>query len=545
MADYDGQIATIPLSTGGLHTDDPQNRVPATDLIDTNNVQFLNGFIEKSPGSLPYNQSALPSGVVGIFDYWPDTLTQRIVAVCRNGKVYRYTNGYLPYAEITAAADASPAALTVDAQTVMVAGGYEVTNNPRKLFIFTQSALQVIQGDSLTRRLMTKPALDWSNSNQPSFGIVHRNSLWAFGNRNNPHTIYRSNALDHEDFQSASANFYTIDSGRSEKLMDAIVYKGALYVIKYPAGLYQLIEDDPSPANWYFSLIQTEFGSASPHSSAAVINDAFIANQNGMISSATAVLAFGNLKAGEVLYELRNENYVRENMSQAGLRGRQATYYSEKHLFTATYQSAGGVLNDRILYIDLNNPQLYKVYWGDKDQANCLALKKDSLGIQRPFYGSDDGFIYEMDREDRFVGTKSYEMLFQTPHSDMGFIAQSYQTVGTSNQYIGDMTKMFEFLELDFEPTGDFDLNVEVIIDGRSAKTMTFNLNGNRSTLDSFVLDQDKTDPQSTRQKRLPLQVSGRRISLRCTNSIGGQNCKLIAFNVYFRVAGHQSESNK
>lgn len=549
---YEGQIAGVRFGNGGLHTDDPQSKIPSTDLIDTNNIEMIHGFIEKASGSLRYNKNVLPAGVVGIKDWWPTAIIQRIMAVCRDGKVYRFTNGFLPFTEVTPISDGSPATLTVDTQTMMVHAGNESTNLPRKLFIFSQSAPQVIDGDGKTRRLMTKPALDWlqtdgitPNSNQPFFGIVYRNSLWCFGNRNNPHTIYRSNAEDHDDFQTLdAATFYTIYSGDSERLISAFVFKSALYVLKYPTGLYQLIDSDPSPSNWYFVKIQSDFGGASQHCTAAIINDMFIANQNGMISSGTATIALGNIKAGEVLNELRNQNYVRENMAQDGLMNRQCVYYADKNIFMATYQSSGGIKNDRILYIDISNQQLYKTYWGDKDQANCISLKKDGQLIPRPFYGSDDGYIYDMDRRDRLVGSNGYEMIFQTPHMDLSFVGQSYQTVGTSNSYISDTTKFFDFLELDYIPTGAGNLNVEVILDGKTVKNMTFDL-GWKSDLDTFILDQNKTDSEVEKQKRKPLDVFGRRISLRCTNDGPNENCQIVGFNIYFRVSAQQSEGNK
>lgn len=543
---YSGQIAVLPLAGGGLHTDDPQNKIPPTDLIATNNLQMIHGLIEKAPGSLSYNQAALPSGVVGLADFWPDSITQRVVAVCRDGKVYRYRNGYLPFDEVTPIADGSPATITADEQCVLVTGGTEQTNQVRKLFIFSSSIPQVISGDTLNRHAMALPALDWTGSFQPKFGIIYRNSLWCFGNNNNPHTVYKSNALNHEDFQTnGAAEFFTIDSGYSERLIHALVYKGALYMVKYPAGLYQLIDTDPSEANWYWTKIQDEFGAASYHASAAIINDALIANQNGMVSSATAVLAFGNLKAGEVLYNLRNENFVRENMSQQSIKNRHSVYFSDKHLFLSTYQSSGGIKNDRMLAIDITSPALYKTYWADKDQPNCLILKKDNQGIPKPCYGSDDGFIYEMDREDRLVGLNGYSVDFQTPHTDLGFIGQSLQSIGTVNQYISDTTKIFDFLELDYEPTGDWDLSVDIFIDGRFSRTVTFNLSGNRSSLDAFILDQDNLDPQMNKQERQPIGSFGRRISIRAYNANAGQNVRLANFNIYFRVSDHQSEGNK
>lgn len=521
---YAGKIANLPLGNGGLHTDDPQNKVPATDLIRAINVQYYNGLLEKEAGSIRFNSNVLPSGVIGVNDWWPNEITQRMIAVCRNGKIYRFTLGSLTFSEVMPS-DTSLAAITADEQVHLVAGGNETTMAPRKLFIFSQSTPQVISGDGTTRRMLTAPALDWTGPNQPYFALVHRSRVFAFMG----HTCYASAATDHEDFQSGNSLVFPCYSGEGEKIINALVYKGALFVVKFPNNVYQFIDTDPDPTNWYFTKINSELGGASTHCSAPIINDVLIANANGSISSATAVLAFGNLKTGEVLYILRNENFMRDETSQQGLSKRHCVYYSDKKLFLATYQSAGGIKNDMMLVMDMTNPQLYKVSWSTKDQANCLALQKDYLGVKRPIYGSDDGYIYIMDRPDRLVGEAGYQFDCQTPHIDFGFLDPG----------IADQNKLFDFLELDFEPTGDFDLEVDIHIDGRYKKTITYNLSGS-ANLDSFILDENNLDPEALPESRKPINLSGRRISFRLRNDGAGENVRLAGLNVYFRLSAQQ-----
>lgn len=527
---YKGSTCNLLMGNGGLHTDDPQNKTPPTDLITALNIQFYNGLIEKMAGSTAFNSTPLSSGVAGIFDWWPDDLTQRLIAGCKNGKIYRYRLGGLPATEVLPS-DTSPATLTLDSQMFFVSGGHEVTSNPRKLFIFSQSAPQVIDGDGTTRRAMSAPALDWTGPNQPTFGAIHRSRQIVFGNRNNPHTAYLSAATNHEDFTSINSVTIPCFSGDAERLMSGVVYKGAFFAIKYPFGVYQLIDADPDANNWYFNKINAELGATSAHAIASIINDVFIANTNGSISSATSTLNFGNLRTGEVLYLLRNENYMREETKQASLANRHCVYYSDKKMFMATYQSAGGIQNDRILCIDMNDQNAFKTSWSTKDQPNCLAMRKDNLGVSRPMYGAEDGTIYLMDRSDRKVGSADYNFEFQTPHMDMGHL----------DPRVADTNKFFEFLEVDFEASGDFILYIDVLINGRLMKTMEFPQSGS-SNLDSFILDQNQTDSDMSRALRKTVGLSGRRISLRGYGQAIGENVRIAAFNLYFRLSAQQQD---
>ena len=59
------QSVVIPLGQGGLRTDDSQDFIPITNVISARNVDFSKGLIQKEPGSMRWNQSALPAAVAG------------------------------------------------------------------------------------------------------------------------------------------------------------------------------------------------------------------------------------------------------------------------------------------------------------------------------------------------------------------------------------------------------------------------------------------------------------------------------------------------
>lgn len=263
---YEGSIANIILGQMGLYTDDPQTITPANALIKANNIQYTFGSVEKVGGSSRLNANhVLPAGVGAFFDWWPDPSTQRLIAACKDGKIYKYNSPLGSYFEVTPEASA-PATLLINNQTYMMSGGSEALGSANKLFIYNGRDIpQVIEGDSLTRRNIALPAADWTGTNQPTFGIIHRGHHFAFGNRNLPHQVYISPADNQEDFTGSSSLTASVYPGQGEKLISGFIYKNVLYLIKYPSGLYQLIDTDPDPVNWYFVQLQDELGGASAH----------------------------------------------------------------------------------------------------------------------------------------------------------------------------------------------------------------------------------------------------------------------------------------
>ena len=71
MQDYAGNVAQIPVGNKGIMSDMAPSAVPYDYLTRVYNCDYNLGYLQKAPGSIQYNTSALPSGVVAILDYWP------------------------------------------------------------------------------------------------------------------------------------------------------------------------------------------------------------------------------------------------------------------------------------------------------------------------------------------------------------------------------------------------------------------------------------------------------------------------------------------
>jgi len=528
---YRGQIINIPLGELGLFTDDAQTITPPQGLIRAENVEIKHGYLEKTPGSKRWNKTALPSGVAQFFDWWPDENTQRAIVVTKDGRVWRFTDQY-HYTEVLPENDA-PANLRVSSQVVMVGAGQEEAGNPRKLFIFTgNDPVQVISGDGTTRHNMTHPAADWSGSFYPSFGIPFQNRLYCFGNRNQPHFLYGSSPTDHEDFVTlGSAVFANVFPGDSERLISAANYKGQLVLFKYPFGFYLLNVDDPSAP--FPQKMGSSFGAGSGLGSIQVLDDLWIGNSTGSITSLNATNSLGGMQQSDVVKSMKCYKYLQEHVAPIKNFSQQAIWYEAKKLALFSFHSPSSAKPDRIFTIDLQSSRP-RPTMNTKDQPNCLGLMKDTVRIDRPFYGAEDGYIYAMDQKNRNVADNAYEMSFQTPFLDFSFV----------DRRLADVNKNFDFLEVKFEPMGNWDLLADVFIDNRFVETVKFNM-AQQDVLDNnFRLDQSRASGPGARNALRPIHGMGRQISVRFYNAEKNHNARIQSVTFYFRPSGQQQRSS-
>lgn len=558
---YRGQSVLIPLGGGGLVSDFPQAKIAPMNLIEAKNVTLVNGYCEKHPGSRRWNKTnpvtgatnAISGGVQTFVEAYSGPIFQRILALSKTGNLYKFNSEYESI-QLTAESG-SPSPLIVENTAHIAIGGNELPGGSKKAFVFSGgSQVQVVVGDGTTYRNITKPAFDWSTS-FPTYGLIYRSRLWCFGNASAPDFLYASVEGNQEDFQTTvnatDSQFYDVGAGEGDGIAAIFVFKNRLFIVKKPFGLYQLNDSDPSPANWYITRVNADFGVASPHSIAQVFDDVLLMNTQGSVTSLAAAFQFGDISSADIFTKLAVERYFRQEISGFGLPETYGLYYQDKKQVYFTYQSKSSTVQDGIVVLDMFG-QGTQVSVLDKDQPNCLGLIKDPSGISRPFYGADDGYIYDMDSADRQVFFNNdpyvapfywldgyvennyypYNFIAQTPHMDFVFA-----DVGMATR-----TKRYEFLELTFQPTGDWNVDVDVYIDSEYKETISYNLLRDRplaatGSLSGFVLDEDRLDADIQKSLRKPLHGQGRTISFKLRSNGLSQNIKLQSLQVSFKVS--------
>lgn len=519
---YNGQTAQITLGEYGLLTDVPPGQVPPGALIRATNVSYETGMVTKAPGAIKYNTQVLPAGIVAVIDYWPNTVTQRLIALCANGSIYRDIGDRL-FSSATAIATGLG---TPTPRSIFVEGGQETSLREKKLFLFTDglNQVQVLTGDETTVAEMSQPAADWTTPRYPRFGFIHRNRLWAFmGQRS-----YASMTGDHEDFVSSGILTDNIFPGEGGDLIGGYVYKGRAFVFKEGGFVYYLDDTDTDSDNWVWRRLGSNFGLASTHGIVEILDDLVAVNETGGITSYSATQSLGNIEAADITRLLQIRQYIADVTSLSGLTVMHALYYPAKKQAFFTSRSGSRATNDVLLHLDFNKQQPRAALW-TKDQADCLALRKDSLKVQRPIYGSADGYVYLMDREDRLTGATSYTGEFKTGHID-------FRQLGN----IAHKNKLFDFLAVEFLPTGSWNIDVDIYIDGTFSETIQFLQDVRDDGLGTFTLDSDPLGREETQTIQKPLHGSGRRLSFHIKQSGSNQNFALASLTIGFRLSAEQ-----
>jgi hypothetical protein len=567
---YKGQNILVPLGGGGLQTDLPQSRIAPTKLIEARNVTLVNGYCEKSPGSKRWNQvnpnsgqTTISGGIAAFSEYFPSSDNQRVIVLGKDGKIYKF-NSPFERVQLTAATGA-PTTLSLGKQPHIAIGGNEDIGKPKKVFVFSGlNQVQVIENDGVTHRNISAPSVDWTSA-YPSFGLVYRSRLWAFGNSNIPDFLYASEEANYENFvepvtvTATSPIHFDVFAGEGDGISGAFVFKNRLYICKKPTGLYQLNDDDVSPSNWYFTRVNSDFGLSSSHGIAQIFDDVLLFNTQGSVTVLSAAFQLGDIESSDIFNSNLVERYFRQIVSGYGIPKTQALYYPDKKQIYFSIQTKSSNKNNSIIVMDMFGKEV-QLTLNDKDSPNYFGLIQDDSGIGRPHYASDDGNIYLLDGKnraaqytvaglyvnptywandyvvDQSIGGYPYEMVAQTPHMDFGF----------ADPAVGLKTKRFDFLELSFQPTGDWSVYADIYIDSELKETISYNLLRDRplaavtppaSVINGFLLDVDRLDGDFPKSIRKPLHGQGRTISVKLRSDGFSQDIKIQSLMVYFRVS--------
>lgn len=522
---YRGVSAKIPLGEVGLLTDMPSDKLPPNSLIRASNICYFNGSVQKAPGTIKWNASALDSGVVAVHDWWPTTTMQRMIAVTSAGYTYKGRDRAFGSALNTTSLG------TLSPNCVFAEGGNESASANRKLFLFTNGLTNpyVLSGDGTAFAAISSPATDWAVGRYPKFGVVHRGRLWAFAKQ----FAYASTTASHEDFTTAGYLSGSVYPGEGGELRGAYVFKGRLFAFKDGGFVYLLNDEDTDSDNWYWQKIASNFGLAAPNAVVEMLDDLVAGNTTGTLTSYAATQKLGSVEAADILQNAAVESFHRANTSKVGITEQHLLFYSEKKILLATYRTTYQTSNNTLLMIDVAREQPRISYW-TKGSPSCLAFYKDENEILRPMYGDASGYVHLMDREDRLEGGATvYTGDFQTAHTDFSW----------HDGKLTSANKNFDWMAVTFTPEGTHNLSCDYYIDGRFVETITFPMAvDTNSQLDSLLLDTDRLNQANTETVIRKLSGSGRTFSARFYNAGSNQSFQVSSITVGFRPSGEQAQ---
>lgn len=528
---YGGMSATIPLGQLGLMPDAAPPDVATGALIHARNITLNENRVQKAPGSRAFNATALPAGIVGLVDWRPNPVVQRLVVACSDGFLY-IDAGVGANSFSTTPLNTTPLiGLNPNCQFI-IAGG-ETAGRTKKLFFISrgQNQIQVLPSDSSALAPIATPAVDWATGNYPQCGVLHRNHLFVFAGQQ----AYMSDTGDHESFVGGDSNTQQVWPGEGGDIIAAFVFKGRLFCFKTDSFGYWLDDSNPNSDLWNWKKITSNFGVSATNAIVEALNDMLSGNDTGTVTSYQATDSLGDVDAGDVLQNALVENFLRGNSSKAGMDVQHGLYYAEKKQVLFTFRSGYLTYNDSLLIIDVNRGTPRITFW-KKGAPQCLALRKDSTNVKRPMYGSTDGRVYFMDQEDRKEGSLAYVGEFQTAHMDFRQLDAS----------LANKNKLYDWLAVTYIPEGDHNLECDYYIDGKYIDTITFPMvQYQNPQLDVLELGTDRLAQPTTETSMRKLGGSGRTISFKFRNGGLNESFQVCSITVGFRPTGEKAQKTE
>ena len=516
-------VAEIPTGEFGLNGSNNEARLPPGSLTIANSVNLSEGGLVKEGGSAKYNETAVSGSVsvLGGVDWHPSDSIQRQIIFSSDGRVLRATGSTTgAYSNIGTGLN------TGVNNVVFVEAGAEVLANNRKLFMFNgKNSPRIVDGDAVALTTMGNPAADWADSasGAPVWGAGHLNRLWAGGNVNDPHRAYYSTVSDHAEFTTTGAGSFAVYPGEGEKIVAGASFKGHLFLWKFPRGIYYIDSRDPTLANWRVDRLSSTIGMAGPKAFTVVDEDIVFMDSSGQFQIISNITEESRTTSNLSRMQYMGQ-WVRENCNMSQLDRVQMVYYAHRREVHCAIAGKGSTVNNLRIVIDFNEQGLVRFYSSDKDVCESLWMKQDSDFIERLTSGDDAGFTWNLDQDTKSKDGSGFAGEYRTAYMDLSHLDPALAVVN----------KNFHWLELVTNPTGNFDLNVTVFIDGTETETVTFNMGTDGAALGSFVLDTDALGGDTVLNKKRRIHGYGRRISLLARNTGAGEDFNISRMFLHF-----------
>jgi hypothetical protein len=536
---FRGVEANIELAKYGLVGTRNLAAVPVTALLQARNISLDTGAITRAGGSRAYNLGGadsfielegstdlllqedgasfilletlgepLPAGITGLWDWFPTTDAQRLIAGLNNGEIYRDATGDGVFV-------LAKTGLDPDSIYVFAEGGAETIGDPRKLFIATGfDTVQVFEADDATTRDIGPDApTDWTGADQPRSVFFHNGRMWGVLE----HLLYGSTVTDHEDFTNSGSVIIPVQTGEGAYLQGGISFKGRLFVFKWPTGIYWLDDSSSTQANWQMKRLTRSTGLASPNAMCQIDDDILFVSEIGHIHMLSGIQDFGDVQNSDLSALNELTSYIRDNVdiSKDALERVWGIYYPEKKQARFAMRSLGATQNDIVFIVDINRKDTPRIHVDDKDEPDALAIRQDENRVSRPISGDNDGVVWLLDQDhtsifrgsaegEDHLHVTNYVSEFQIPHTDFAWF----------HEKLGAVRKNYSYLEAIMQPTGNFTLTFDILYDGVIRDVITMNTGESGAALGSFVIGQDQLGGDTLLNTRKRLRGSSRRLSL-------------------------------
>lgn len=374
-----------------------------------------------------------------------------------------------------------------------------------------QRQIQVYTGGGSAAVDIPAPNSDWNSTNGFPIGIFqHRARMIAYGYAARPHDVFASLATNHGDFANVEAFRQEVGPGVGDSVRAGFSWRERAYFLKSPVGLHLLDDSDPNIASWSTPLISEAVGAAGPACCVAVDDDVLILGQDALFYSLNQVPNQGQQSATPIL-PLETSDFIREELNTDRLDLVRMIWYANKRQVHIAAPAVGSSINNRRIIGDLQSGKRVQIHYSRRDVCSALSLRRATrTSVLRPVIGDNAGFLWALDQASRSKDGAGYRGQFETPP----------RTFFEGGIRRGNVAA----LEVVFAQMGEFDLNVEVHLDGKLSQTLTFSQQSAGGAVGSVSFDGDVLGGLTMANRRRKAGGNGTRVKLIGYNAIAGQD---------------------
>lgn len=487
---YAGQTFRIPMNRGGFSYDQNVDLLDPVMMTVARNINLNEGGRRKRGGTAVVNQTVVSGAprIMGGFDFRLAGTSYQVF-MGQDGKLYKDTSTVLK----TGMSTVNKASFDVFGTTLVVVDG-DITP-------------QTWDGSAGVTANLTGPAADWSAGDQPFQFLTHgkgasRRGWFLFGN-----AVYYSDVNDVNDVVGGGK--ITLDFGDASGPVGMIEWQDTIFVFGRTKTL--IIDDvNEDTALWGYYGAPWEGGAAHWRLMCKAGNDIIVMAEDGDIYSAQAVQSAGDYQAASIAKPAFIQNYIRENFDLTKIEDFHCCYDRQlravKFFMVANGQTE--VTHALTFFIDRPAIEAWTVHDGALDtsgyNASCSFMVRTAVGQYTMYTGDYQGFLWKLEQTNRNDGGLGYYGAVRIPN------------VNFDNPRV---KKLFQRGWLLAKTQGNYDIQVQIWVDGEPQTGTTVSLSGGGGVLGSFVLGVDVLGGTEFIDRAFALKYRGKRTQMEFGNS--------------------------
>lgn len=517
---YQGDTFTVYCNAVGFNGNQNTDAIGPDNMVSpSKNVNLMNGGVGKRGGTAHVNGTAVDSGqrLMGVHVVTPIGGSRSVVVGTANGKIIQN--------------------YTTELKTSWGTDKHHSYAKWNDILYITNgnNTPQTWNGSAGTTSDLGNLAADWTGTNFPTQFVVHGRAnserMWAFKSPTTPKSIYYSaDNSGSGDPNFSTGGIITIETGDEHGLVGGVEFADRLIAFGKRKA-YILLDSDATPSNWGYSPAAWEGGGAHNRVIVKTPNDIIAMMEDGEIYSVTGAQEYGDYKYASLTRPSFMHAWIADNIDLTKMANFHGVYDPVLKCVKYFVTRTGQTNNDVALVFFLNRP--IEKAWAIHDNLNSVsgysasssALVTKSDGSYAIYTGDYAGFVWELNKANKNDNNNAIDGRYKTPHMNFG------------NQ-LARMTKRYDRGWVIMPPQGNYNLGVNVTVDGVGQITTTVDQSGTGGSLDSFTLDTDVLGGNEFLDQSFDIGVMGKRIQLEFYNQSVNEDFFVSSFMVDFKPIG-------